>query len=62
MINRHKLHIIVEQELCIYQNVDLRTKKAQKVYKIVIISKREILFVADAQDLCPVNLGARFLI
>ena len=34
MINRHKLHIIVEQELCIYQNVDLRTKKAQNFTKL----------------------------
>ena len=34
MINRHKLHIIVEQELCIYQTVDLRTKKAQNLTKL----------------------------
>ena len=34
MIKRHKLHIIVEQELCIYQNVDLRTKKPQNFTKL----------------------------
>ena len=34
MINSHKLHIIVEQQLCIYQNVDLRTKKPQNLTKL----------------------------
>ena len=29
MINRHKLHIIIELELFIYQNIDLRAKKPQ---------------------------------
>ena len=53
MINRHKLHIIVELELFIYQNIDLRAKKPQYFNKIAIISKREFWKTRDGKIQTP---------